>query len=53
MNINKLKGGLNQNGTDNHKTVKTKELYNFLYNKNKMLPLKIDNKNCICKNCNM
>lgn len=34
MNINKLKGGLNQNGTDNYKTVKTKELYNFFYNQN-------------------
>lgn len=48
MNINKLKRDLNQNGTENHKTVKTKG-FKFLYNKNKMIPLKVDNKNCLCK----
>lgn len=39
----------NQNGTENHKTVKIEEFYNFLYNKNNMLPLKADIKNCVCK----
>ena len=49
MKPNKQKGDLNQNGTENHKTVKTEEFYNFLYNKNNMLPLKVDIKSCVCK----